>query len=80
MLKVIEKFNTDNPDRSIPSEIRELRPNRRMRPIGTNDPLNVTWFDVHRVKNGFEAGTAGSHIPYMWYDRDHEYFYCHYSD
>lgn len=78
-LLLIENYNRDNPDRPLRVELREL--DEPPNPIPSSPPTNVTWFDVHKIKNGFFAGSStGSHKPRIWVDADRGVLYYRMTD
>lgn len=75
---LIERHNTNMPDQLVPGELRELT--EAPAPIPPKPPLNVTWFDVHKINKGFVAGEIGSHKPRIWIDSERNLFYYIYTD
>lgn len=75
---LIEKYNEENPDRKMPSELTIIA--ELPLPEDTSDPINITWFDVHNIKNGFIIATGGSLQPTIWIDADRNTFYYRLMD
>lgn len=77
-LLLIERHNTNAPDRLVPAGLRKLKETPAA--IPPSPPLNVTWFDVHKIKKGFVGGAFGSHQPTIWIDADRGILYYRYTD
>ena len=75
---LIEKYNKENPDKKITPELIEII--EPPFPAETGPPFNITWFDVHNIKNGFEIGTGAIHQPSIWIDSDRNLFYYRLTD
>jgi len=76
-IDVIQRFNENHPDRKIPLELTEISDLSVLPKEDTSPspPLNITWFDVHDIKNGFKIGTIGPMQPMIWIDADRNIFY-----
>ena len=77
-LVLLERHNTDMPQNQVAVELRNLTepPN----PVPSGPPLNVTWFDIHNIKNGFVGGEVGPSQPRIWIDADRGILYYSSAD
>jgi len=79
-LHVIQRYNENegNPDRKIVLEFTVI--SEPPRPEGSGPPINIMWFDVHNIKNGFKIGIKGAQQPMIWIDADRNLFYYRLTD
>jgi hypothetical protein len=77
-LLLLQQHNTNMPERLVPIELRPI--DAPPEPVPAEPPLNVTWFDIHNITNGFVGGAFGSHQPMIWVDADRGILYYRYTD
>lgn len=76
-LLLIERYNKENPDQKISLKFSEISELPFQETENTYPPLNITWFDVHNITNGFVIGGGGSYCPMIWIDADRGLiYYC----
>ena len=78
-LAIIQEYNENekNPDRYISglTFFADLS-----FPKVSSQPLNVTWFDLHKIEKGFITREAGPMQPMIWIDADRNLFYYRMMD
>ena len=77
-LVLLQRHNTNMPERLVPVALHPL--DAPPEPVPPEPPLNVTWFDIHNITNGFVGGGFGSHQPMIWVDADRGMLYYRYTD
>ena len=76
-LALLRRHNEDKRIDPVPVELRPFAPTPDSTP--KKWVLDVPWFDVHNIKNGFVGGDSGSSLPMIWIDAERGIFYyrCH---
>lgn len=79
-LLLIEQYNSNenNTQRHIPLEFKQITKPPAKEVI--DHPLNIIWFDVHNIKNGFTIGGNNPSQPFIWIDVDRNLFYYRLTD
>ncbi len=77
-IHLLKKHNKEFPQSAVPVDLRVLT--GPVRAVEPGPPLNVNWFDVDAIKNGFIGGERGSHRPFIWIDSDRNVLYYVYTD
>jgi hypothetical protein len=77
-LVLLQRHNTNMTERLVPVELRAL--SEPPKAVPPEPPLNVDWFDIHNITNGFIGGAFGSHQPMIWIDADRGILYYRYTD
>lgn len=75
---LLQRHNTNMPERLVPVDLRPI--DAPPDPVPPEPPLNVAWFDIHTITNGFVGGAFGSHQPMIWVDAGRGILYYRYTD
>ena len=75
---LLKHHNKTSPENLVSEKLQEMTEIPEQ--ISFTGFSNVTWFDIHNIKDGFIAGEFGSHQPRIWIDKTKNILYYRYTD